>query len=69
MHLEEAYVIEITKLMEYVDSTEDPPIQIVKTHQKNTKSAIVHTARSLRTELQKGTRQIKNSVAEKTKER
>jgi hypothetical protein len=30
---------------------------------------MVQTARSLRTELQKGTRQIKDSIAEKTKER
>jgi ubiquinone biosynthesis protein UbiJ len=69
MQLEEAYVIEITKLMEYVESTEDPQIQIVRTHQNNTKSAMVQTARSFRTELQKGTRQIKDSMAEKTKER
>jgi hypothetical protein len=56
MQLEEAYVIgvEITKLMERVDSTEDPLIQTVRTHQ-NTKSATVQTARSLGTELQKGT--------------
>jgi hypothetical protein len=45
-----AYIIEIKKLMEYVDSTEDPLIQIVRTHQNNTKSAMVQTARSLRTE-------------------
>jgi ubiquinone biosynthesis protein UbiJ len=30
---------------------------------------MLHTARSLRTELQKGTRQIKDSIAEKTTER
>jgi hypothetical protein len=69
MQLEEAYIIEITKLMEYVESTEDPIIQIIRTHQNNTKSAMVQTARSLRTELQKGTRQIKDSIAHKTKER
>jgi hypothetical protein len=33
MQLEEAYIIEITKLMEYVDSTEDPLRQIFRTHQ------------------------------------
>lgn len=32
MQLEETYVVEITKLMEYVDSKEDPLIQIVRTH-------------------------------------
>jgi ubiquinone biosynthesis protein UbiJ len=58
-----------TQLMEYVHSTEDPLIKIVITHQNNTKSAMVQTARSLKRELQKGTRQIKDNIAEKTKER
>jgi hypothetical protein len=35
MQLEEAYIIEITKLMQYVDSTEDPLIQIARTHKKH----------------------------------
>ena len=35
MQLEEAYAIEITKLVEYADSKEDPLIQIVRTHQHN----------------------------------
>jgi hypothetical protein len=35
MRLEEAYIITITKLMEYVDSTEDRLIQIVRTHKNN----------------------------------
>ena len=69
MQLAEAYVTEITKLMEYVDSTEDPLTQIVRTHQHNNNSAMVQTARSLKRELQEGTRQIKGSIAEKTKER
>jgi hypothetical protein len=56
MQLEEAYKMEITKRMEYVDSTKDPLTQIVRTHQNNTKSALVCPARTLRTELQKGTR-------------
>jgi hypothetical protein len=67
--LEEAYIIEITKLMKYAEITEEPLIQIFRTHQNNTKSATVQTARSLRTELQKGTRQIKESIAENTKEK
>jgi hypothetical protein len=43
--------------MEYVDSTEDPLIQIARTHQNNTNTSIVQTARSLKRELQKGTRE------------
>jgi len=35
VQLEEAYEIDITKLVEYVDSKEDPLIQIVITHQQN----------------------------------
>jgi GNAT superfamily N-acetyltransferase len=57
MQLEETYIIEITKLMEYVGSTGDPLIQVVRTHQNNIKSAKGQRARSLRTELHKGTRQ------------
>jgi repressor of nif and glnA expression len=36
VQLEEAYIIEIKKLMEYVDSAEDPLIQVVRMHQSNT---------------------------------
>jgi ubiquinone biosynthesis protein UbiJ len=55
--------------MEYVDTTEDSLIQIVRTHENINNSAMVRTARSLKRELQKGTRQIRDSIAEKTKER
>jgi hypothetical protein len=53
--------------MEYVDSTEGLLMQIVTTHQNNTKSAVVQTARRLGTESQEGTKQIKDSIAEKIK--
>jgi hypothetical protein len=33
MQLEEAYTVEITKLVEYIDSKEDPLIQTVRMHQ------------------------------------
>jgi len=55
MQLEEAYAVEITKLVEYVHSTEDPLIKIVRMHQYNTNSAVLQTARCLKTELQRGT--------------
>ena len=35
MRLEEAYVVEVTKLMKYVDSKKDLLIQIIGTHQHN----------------------------------
>ena len=35
MQLEEDHIVEIIKLLEYVDSKEDPLMQTVKTHQHN----------------------------------
>ena len=45
MQLEVAHAVEITKLVEYVDRKEDPLIQVVRTHQHNTDSAVLQTAR------------------------
>jgi len=69
MRLEVAHAVEITKLVEYVNRKEDPLIQVVRTHQHNTDSAVLQTARCLKKEIQKETRKIKDSIAEKTKER
>jgi len=69
MQLEAAHAVEITKLVEYVDRKEDPLIQVVRTHQHNTDSAVLQTARCLKTEVQKETRKMKDSIAEKIKER
>jgi hypothetical protein len=69
MQLEAARAVEIIKLVEYVDRKEDPLIQVVRTHQLNTDSAVVQTARYLKTEVHRETRKMKDSVAEKTKER
>jgi len=54
--------------VEYVDRKEDPLIQVVRTQQQNTNSAVLQTARCLKTEVQKETRKME-SIAEKTKER
>ena len=48
---------------------EAPLIQVVRTHQHNIDSAVLETARCLKTEVQRETRKMKNSIAEKTKER
>ena len=69
MQLEAAHTVEITKLAEYVDRKEDPLIQVVRTHQHNNDSVVLQRARCLKTEVQKETRKIKDSIAEKTKER
>jgi hypothetical protein len=64
-----AHAVEITKLVEYIDRKEDPLIQVVRTHQYNTDSAVLETAGCLKTEVQRETRKMKDSIAEKTKER
>ena len=69
MQLEAAHAVEITKLVEYVDRKEDPLTQVVRTHQHNTDLAVLHTARCLKKEVQKETRKMKDSIAEKTKGR
>ena len=69
LQLEADYAVEITKLVEYVDGKEDPLIQVVRTHQHNTDSAVLQTARCLKTEVQKETRKMKDTMVEKTKER
>jgi len=69
MLLEAAHAVEITKLVEYVDRKEDPLIQVVTTHQHNSDSAVLQTARCLKTEVQKETRKMKDNIAEKTKGR
>jgi len=53
MQLEAAHAVEITKVVEYVDRKEDPLIRVVRTHQQNTDSAVLQTARCLKTEVQK----------------
>jgi len=69
MQLETAHAVEITKLVEYVDRKKDPLIQVVRTQQYNTDSAVLQTARYLKTEVQRERRKMKYSIAEKTKER
>jgi len=69
LQLEGAHAVEITKLVEYVDRQEDPIIQAVRTHQHNTDSAVLQTARCLKGEVQREKRKMKESLEEKTKER
>jgi hypothetical protein len=68
MQLEEAYEIDIKRLVEYADK-QDRLTQTVRTHQHSINSAVLETARQLKRKLQRGTRQKKESIAVKTKER
>ena len=43
-------------MMEYADRKEDPLIQVVRTHQHNTDSAVLQTARCLKTEVRQETK-------------
>jgi hypothetical protein len=54
MQLEGAHEVEITKLVEFVDSKADTLIQTVRTHQHNINSAVLQTAGCLKTEVQSG---------------
>jgi repressor of nif and glnA expression len=49
MQVEAAHAVEIKELVEYVARKEDPLIQVVRTHKHNTDSAVLQTARGLRT--------------------
>ena len=57
MQLEEAYAVEITKLVECIDSKEDALMQIGRMLQHNINSALLQSARRLKTEVQIGKRQ------------
>jgi len=69
MQLEDTYRVEITKLVEYVDRKEDPLIQTVRMHQHNINSGMLQTARHLKTEVKRGTKRIKDSIAKKKKKK
>jgi hypothetical protein len=69
MQIERAYITEVIKLNEYVEHTEDPLMQIVRTHQHNTSTTLLHTATSLQKSLQSDTKQIKTTIARNLKER
>jgi len=63
IQLEEAYAVEITKLVEYVDSKEDPLRHYSSTPTQHQLSNV--TDRCLKTELHRRTRQIKASITKK----
>jgi hypothetical protein len=52
-----------------MEHTDDPLMQIVRTHQHNTSSTLFHTATNLQKYLQSDMKQIKTTIARKLKER
>jgi hypothetical protein len=67
MQVEGAYIAETVNLVEYVESKEDPLIQIVRTHQHNTKSALLQKANKFKKFFQSETKQIKNTITQNIK--
>jgi hypothetical protein len=55
--------------MEYVEHTEDPLMQIVRTHQYNIGSTLFHTTSNLQKSPQSDRKQIKTTIARNMKER
>jgi hypothetical protein len=69
MQIQGAYITEVIKIKEYVEHTEDPLMQIVRTHQHNTSSTLFHTATNPRKSLQSDMKQIKTTITRNLKER
>jgi hypothetical protein len=59
MQVEGAYLAETLNLVEYLENIEDPLIQIVRTNQHNTNSALLQTANRFKKSFQSETKQIK----------
>jgi hypothetical protein len=49
MQLEAAHAAEISKLVEHIDRKEDPLTHVFRTHRHNLDSAVLQTARRLKT--------------------
>jgi hypothetical protein len=67
MQVEGAYIAETLNLVEYVESKEDPLIQIVRIHQHNTNSALLQTANKFKKCFRCETEQIRNVITQNIK--
>jgi hypothetical protein len=65
--VEGAYIVETLNLVEYVENKDDPLIQIVRTHQHNTNSALLQTANKFKKSFQSETKQIKVIITQNLK--
>jgi site-specific recombinase XerD len=64
MQVEGAYIAETLNFVEYVESKEDPLIQIVRTHQHNTNSVLLQTVNKFKKSFKSETKQIKNIITQ-----
>jgi hypothetical protein len=69
MQVEGAYVAETVNLVENVENKEDPLIQIIRTRQHNTNSALLQTANKFKKFFQSKTKRIKNIITQNLKEK
>jgi hypothetical protein len=69
MQVEGAYIAETVNLVEYVENKEDPLIQIVRTHQHNTNSALLQTANKFKKSFHSETKQRKSIIIQNIKEK
>jgi hypothetical protein len=67
MQVEGAYMAETFNLVEYVESKEDPIIQIVRTHQYNTNSALLQIANRFKKSFQSEIKQIQSTITQNIK--
>jgi hypothetical protein len=65
--VEGAYIAETLNLVEYVESKEDPLIRIIRTHQHDTNSALLQTAKKFKKYFQSETKQMKNITTQNIK--
>jgi hypothetical protein len=56
MQVEGAYIAETLNLVEEIENKEDPLLQIVRTYQHNTNSALLQTANKFKTYFQSETK-------------
>jgi hypothetical protein len=68
VQIEGAHIAEVTKLMEYVDSKEDPLIKSVRIHQYHKHSTLLETVKNFKKSFQSGTNQVKNIISQNIKE-
>jgi hypothetical protein len=55
--------------MEYVESKQDPLVDIVRTHNQNTNSTLLQAVRNFKKSFQSETKQIKHIIAQNIKEK
>jgi hypothetical protein len=60
LQVEGAHIAQTLNLVEYVENKEDPLIQIVRTHQHNTTSALLQIVNKFQKSFQIETKQIEN---------